>query len=173
MPQVISDARITAMIAEPKWLPLRWRRELAVLKARPGRDESQVDFTGADGTAFRIIVSQRHRDRSDFSLILLAILDPSIAPGKPEFRLLRYDGPGHPHTNTIEGNTINQKPHIHRATERYQIATGDRRPDGYAEETRRYQDLTGAWECFRFDVGLRFPQARNQVTTLPAPFTGG
>ena len=173
MPQVISDARIAAMIAEPKRLPPDWQRQLAALKARPGRDESQVDFTGADGTAFRIIVSQRHRDRSDFSLILLAILDPSIAPGKPEFRLLRYDGPGHPHTNTIEGNTINQKPHIHRATERYQIATGHRRPDGYAEETRRYQDLTGAWECFRLDVGLRFPQARNQVITLPAPFTEG
>lgn len=167
--KVVSDARIAAMIAEPKPLPLNWRRQLAILKQREGRNESQLDFTGADGTAFRIIVSDRRQH--DFSVILLAVLEEPVVPGRPEFHLLRYDGAGHPHTNKLEGNTIRRKPHIHRATEQYQIATYQSRPDGYAEATERYQDLPQAWDCFRLDIGLIFPATESEITALPAPFT--
>ena len=170
MVRIIPEARIAALIAEPKPLPADWRRQLATLKQREGSNESELNFTGGDGTAFRIIVRQGRVN--DFSVILLVILDEPVVPGKPEFRLLRYDGAGHPHRNTLEGNRIEFKPHIHRATERYQIATRQRRPDGYAEETTRYQDLPQAWDCFRLDIALIFPATAPETTALPAPFTG-
>lgn len=165
MADIIADVRIAAMISEPKALPENWREELANLKNRVGRHESQIDLTGANGTQFRVIVSLRHPNPGDFTVILM--LD---SPDHPDFRLLRYDGSGHVHKNTLEGDRIIRKPHIHRATERYQIATYQRRPDGYAEETQRYQDLPGAWDCFRTDVNLVFPDNADDKL-LPAPFT--
>lgn len=165
MTGIISDARIAAMIAEPKALPENWRQELTNLKDRVGRYESEVDFTGESGTPFRIIVSRRHPAASDFTVILML-----NSPTHKEFRLLRYDGSGHDHRNTIEGNRIVRKPHIHRATERYQRATFNRRPDGYAEETQRYRDLAGAWNCFQVDVNLGFPDGCD-CKFLPTPFT--
>ena len=158
MADIISDVRIAAMITEPKALPENWHQELANLKNRAGRYESKVDLTGANGARFRIIVSLRHLNPGDFTVILM--LD---SPNHPDFRL-------HVHKNTLEGDRIFRKPHIHRATERYQIVTHQRRPDGYAVETQRYQDLPGAWECFRFDVNLIFPDTADGKL-LPAPFT--
>ena len=164
MTDIISEARIAAMIAERKGLPENWREELGNLKNHAGRHESDVNFTGAIGTPFRIIVSRRHRSLEDFTIILML-----NSTDHPDFRLIRYDGSGHVHKNTIEGNRIVRKPHIHWATERYQIKTGQRRPDGYAEETQRYQDLPGAWDCFRADLNLQFPD-RYGSELLPAPF---
>lgn len=153
------------MIAEPKTLPANWRQELANLKNRVGRHKSQIEFTGANGTPFRIIVSRRHRDAADFTLMLML-----NSAENPEFRLVRYDGSGHVHKNTIEGNRIVRKPDIHQSTERYQVKTGQRRPDGYAEETERYQNLPDAWECFRIDLILIFP-ADGSHKSLPGLFT--
>ena len=165
MADIIADISIAAMIAEPKLLRESWRQDLANLKNRVGRYESEVDLTGAHGTPFRIIVSRRHRSPEDFTIILM--LNSS---DHTDFRLVRYDGSGHVHKNTLEGDRIIRKPHIHRATERYQIATHQRRPDGYAEETQRYQDILGAWDCFRIDVNLVFPDSGGGKL-LPAPFT--
>ena len=141
MTEIITDGQIAAMIAESKALPENWREELANLKNRVGRHESEVELAGVNGTLFRIIVSRRHRSPEDFTIILML-----NSTAHSHFPLLRYDGSGHTHKNTLEGNRIVHKPHIHRATERYQIATHQRRPDGYAEEMQRYQDLTGAWD---------------------------
>ncbi len=63
------------------------------------------------------------------------------------------------------------KPHIHKATERYQRL---RRADaeGYAEETDRYQDIKGAWDCFRADIHLQSSE-NYEDTNLPSPFVEG
>ena len=87
-----------------------------------------------------------------FSIILMATL-----PGKGDFRLLRYDGGNHSHRNRIEGNRIKNKPRIHKATERCQSDPRGLQHDGYAEETRRYRDLLGAWDCFFNDLGPQCP----------------
>ena len=105
-------------------------------------NESEVNPTGTDGSAFRIVVSQRTGD--DFSVMLLAILDKPVVPNRPEFPLLRYDDAGHTHSNALEGDIIRRKPHIHRATERYQKATNQRRPDGYAVATARLPEFAAS-----------------------------
>ncbi|MXZ90736.1 MAG: hypothetical protein F4W95_05325 [Chloroflexi bacterium] len=165
MTDIISEARIAAMIAERKEMSEDWRQELANLKNRVGRHETEVDLTGTGGTPFRILISLRHSSPENFTVILML-----NSPTHPNFPLLRYDGGSHDHRNRLEGNRIIRRPHIHRATERYQIATYQRRPDGYAEETKRYQDLAGAWDCFRSDANLAFPDD-DASRLLPPPFT--
>ena len=169
MPQVISDARITAMIAEPKRLPPDWQQQLATLHDRPDSNESAVDVRGAAGARFRIIIRQHRQYRNNFSVILLV-----ETTHQPEFRLLRYDGGNHRHRNKIEGYWLERRPHIHRATARYQRATA-RHPteryyhDGFAFEVQRYQDLAGAWNCFFEDVRLELP-AGSSAKALPPVF---
>ena len=103
---IISETRIAAMIAEPKALPENWREELANLKNRVGRHESEVVLAGEDGTPFRIIVSLRHSSPENFTVILML-----NSPTHPNFPLLRYDGSSHDHKNRLEGNSIARKPH--------------------------------------------------------------
>ena len=169
MPQVISDARIAAMIAEPKRLPQDWRQQLATRRDRPGSNESAVDVRGSAGGRFRVIIRQQQQYRNNFSVILL------VETGlQPEFRLLRYDGGNHRHRNKIEDYVIERRPHIHRATARYQRAaarhpTGGYDHDGFAFEVQRYRDLAGAWDCFFEDIKLELP-AGGSAKVLPSVF---
>ena len=164
MSDTISDDRIESLISERKMLPPDWTQQFDRFKDRDDRYEAEVDFVGAAGTHFRII-ARRSRVRMDsFSVILMAIL-----PENPEFRLLRYDGSNHNHTNHVEDNRIVRQPHIHRATQRYQEAQRQLPHDGYAEPTDRYQDLPGAWECFSSDLNLRYPEGP-QTLMLPMLF---
>lgn len=115
MADIVSDAKIAELIAEPKTLPPDWMRQLNRFKDRDDRYEADVDnIEGGAGTRFRIIVRISRVKMNDFSVILMALL-----PENPEFPLLRYDGNSHNHRNRIERNRIMRKPHIHKATERY------------------------------------------------------
>ena len=70
------------------------------------------------------------------------------------FRLRRYNGKSHEHTNHIENVTFHDF-HIHFATERYQeLGT---REDAYADPTDRYDDFDGAFLCLRDDTNLAVP----------------
>ena len=153
MADIVSDAKIAEMIAERKTLPLDWMQQLNRFKDRDDRYEAEVDLEGDAGTRFRIIVRSSRIKANDFSVVLIAAL-----PENPEFRLLRYDGRSHTHRNRMEGNRIRREPHIHRATERYQQDPCGLPHDGYAEQTDRYQDLAGAWNCFLSDVDLQYPE---------------
>ncbi len=164
MPGTVSDSEIFQLIAESKFLTGNWQDELANPKSKGSHIEGQVDLVGASGTQFRVIVRQSLRDSHDFSVILVA-----SRSGETEIRLLRYDGGSHPHRNKIERNWIERKPHIHSVTERYQELNWEFH-DGYAEETIRYHDLSGAWECFLADINLQGP-AGSRISTLPNLFT--
>ena len=166
MPETVSDSEIAQLIAERKHLLGNWQDELENLKPKDSHLEGQIDLAGAAGTRFRIIVRQSVRNSHDFSVILIA-----ERPREPEIRLLRYDGGSHPHRNKIERNWIVRKPHIYRATKRYQELKWELH-DGYAEETARYHDLSGAWECFVADANLQGP-AGSRISTLPKLFTEG
>ena len=161
--EVLSDSEIAELIEEVKLLPINWQASPVV---RDGNLQAQADVHGASGTPFLLVIRQNIEHRNNFSVIL-AIKRPR---GR-EINLLRYDGGNHPHRNRIEGNRIEYEPHIHIATERYQRL---RRAaaEGYAEETDRFQDIKGAWDCFRADIHLQSSE-NSEDTNLPSPFVEG
>lgn len=145
-----ADDEISQLIIEPKHLPSDWRNMLN-LRPKRGHREQQLDLTGENGSQFRIILRQSNINPLDFSIILALRMPQS----NRLFRLRRYNGKSHQHTNHIEGNTFYDF-HIHTATERYQDVGG--REDSFAEPTDRYNDLFGALICIQDDANLVAPQ---------------
>ena len=86
----------------------------------------------------------------DFS----AILAVHVPQSNRLFRLRRYNGKSHEHTNSIEGDTFYDY-HIHIATERYQEIGAHE--DAYAEITNRYDDLESARDCLFSDATFDVP----------------
>ncbi len=161
--EALSDSEIAELIEEVKLLPINWQASPVV---RAGSLQAQADVHGVNGTLFLFVIRQNTEYRNNFSVI------PAIdLARRGRINLLRYDGGSHPHRNRIEGSRIMFKPHIHKATERYQRL---RRADaeGYAEETDRYQDIKGAWDCFRADIHLQSSE-NYEDTNLPSPFVEG
>jgi len=76
------------------------------------------------------------------------------------FRLRRYNGRSHQHTNRIEGNTFYDF-HIHMATERYQVAGYEEYH--YAETTDRFADLGGAIRCMIQDCAFELPPGTQET----------
>lgn len=99
---------------------------------------------------FRIIFRRSHINPLDFSIILAV----HVPQSNQVFRLRRYNGRSHEHTNHIEDATFYDF-HIHFATERYQGIGA--REDAYAEPTDRYSDLYGALKSLIEDVNLEVP----------------
>jgi len=105
---------------------------------------------GAEGSDFRVILRQSLINPLDFSVILV------YRPPKSNqlFRLRRYNGKSHEHTNSIEGETFYDF-HVHEATERYQEIGG--REDTYAQTTSRFSNLHQAVSCMFHDCGFETP----------------
>ncbi len=144
-----SDDEISEFIMEPKHLPSNWRTQMN-LRPKRGHKEGQLDLSGENGSQFRVIVRQSAINPLDFSVILAL----RIPQSNRIFRLRRYNGKSHQHTNHIEGNTFYDF-HIHTATARYQDIGG--REDSFAEPTDRYSDLNGAISCMRTDAHFVAP----------------
>jgi hypothetical protein len=149
VPDFFSDSEIAALLREPKLLPADYAKKMAV-KPKRGHSESELDLSGEDGSEFRIIRRRSHFNPLDFSVILAY----RIPASNQIFRLRRYNGRSHDHTNPLEGETFYDF-HIHMATERYQ-RTGNRE-DTYAETTDRYSDMDGALACLLADCGFVAP----------------
>ncbi len=136
-------------MSEKKILPTDYRNKI---QGRPkrGHKEREMDLKGESGSDFRLIVRQSILNPLDFSVIL--------AHRAPQtnilFRLRRYNGKSHEHTNIIEGETFYDY-HIHQATERYQQMGA--REDSYAEKTARFSDLQSAVSCLIEDCGFEIP----------------
>jgi len=126
------------------------------LRSKQGHKERELDITGATGSEFRLILRQSLFNILDFS----AILAYSGTSSSQVFRLRRYNGKSHEHTNKIERQTIYDF-HIHFATERYQHS--GLREDAYAEATNRYGDLQGALSCLIEDCGLVLPPDEEEL----------
>lgn len=149
MPIVHSDNDILLLVAERKPLAQNWRANLRP-RAKLGHEESQLDCIGESGSEFRLILRQNTLNALDFSVILAV----QIPQSNRLFRLRRYNGRSHEHTNSIEGSIFYDF-HIHIATERSQEIGA--REDAYAEVTERYNDLDGALECLLSDAGFDAP----------------
>jgi hypothetical protein len=152
---LLTDAEIAALISEPKQLESGFRSKLQ-LRAKQGHKEREMDITGAIGSEFRLILRQSLFNILDFSAIL-AYLGKSSSQ---VFRLRRYNGKSHEHTNKIERQTICDF-HIYFATERYQHSGS--REDAYAEATNRYGDFQGALSCLIQDCGLVLPSDEEEL----------
>lgn len=146
---VYSEEEIALLVAERKPIPKDWRTRVR-LRAKRGHDESDFNCTGVVGTIFRIILRQSAVNALDFS----AILAVRIPQSSRLFRLRRYNGKSHEHTNSIEGDTFYDY-HMHLATERYQEIGAHE--DAYATVTGRYNDLDGALDCLLQDAGFIVP----------------
>ena len=137
------------LLQERKPLPADWRKRLQ-LRPKRGHEERDLELTGDAGSEFRLILRQNKINRLDFSIILAV----RVPQSNTTFRLRRYNGKSHEHTNHIEGVTLYDF-HIHMATERYQeIGT---REDAYAELTDRYGDFHGALRCLLDDANFDIP----------------
>ena len=149
MPIIYSDLEIASLVRECKALPADWYNQID-LKAKRGHHEKHLDITGQAGNEFRLILRKNRINNFDFSIILAVLV-----PGSNHlFRLCRYNGKSHQHTNHIEKKTFHDF-HIHVATERYQqLGT---REDAYAKPTGRYGDYDGAFRCLLGDANLKVP----------------
>ncbi len=146
----LDDAEIDVLLGEEKPLPANYR-ELVRTKSKTGHKERELEVTGAKGSKFRIILRQSNFNPLDFSVIL------AYQPPKSSqlFRLRRYNGKSHSHSNVLEKQTFYDF-HIHKATARYQRESG-LREDSFAEITPRYADFQGALDCMLADCGFVLP----------------
>lgn len=149
MPVIYSDNEIDCLLAERKPLPSGWR-ERARLRSKRGHSELEIEFAGADGGEFRLVMRQSMINPRDFSVIL-AVKYPQ---SNRLFRLRRNNGNTHDHRNKIEKEVFYDF-HIHMATQRYQEIGA--REDGYAEVTDRYRDFQGAFDCMLADANIDLP----------------
>lgn len=149
MSVLLTDSDIAALIGESKQLPESYVSKLR-LRAKPGHRERELEIVGANGSEFQIILRQSNFNVLDFS----AILAYSPKSSSQVFRLRRYNGKSHEHTNKLEHQTFYDF-HIHYATERYQHS--GLREDAFAEVTGRYGDLLGATDCLLADCACIVP----------------
>jgi len=145
----LTDKEIGSLLAEPKILPDNFRAA-AKLKPKRGHKEYEIGLTGAKGNTFLLKFRQNEINTLDFSVILIYIPKGS----NQHFRLRRYNGKSHEHTNKIEGNTFYGF-HIHTATERYQQLGLDE--DAFAEPTEdTYAGFQAATDCMIRDCAFAF-----------------
>ena len=149
-----SDDEIRELLDEPKPLPDDHQARMQ-LRPKRGHKERSLTVQGTSGAEYLVILRQSSHNVLDFSVILAYCVPNSNAL----FRLRRYNGKSHQHTNRIEKQTFYDF-HIHTATARYQDGGADE--DGYAEVTDRYADLHGAVECLFEDCGFRSPDHAQQ-----------
>jgi len=158
MPVHLTDAQIASLLEEAKPLEADYRRLLGTRPKR-GHKERDLDIEGASGGAFRLILRQSDINPLDFSVILTYLIPRS----NHTFRLRRYNGRSHRHTNKIERQTFYDF-HIHMATERYQERDGFDEDD-YAEPTGRFSTFEEALKCMLNDCGFKVP--RDSSPQLP------
>ncbi len=149
MAELLTDTDIQRLTNEPKPLPANYRDRIR-LKTKRGHKEAEVQVTGLDGSTFRLILRQSKLDPLDFSVIVGYEMPNTNAL----FRLRRYNGKSHQHTNKLEQRTFFDY-HIHEATQRYQ--EHGMSEDAYAEPTDRYADVDSAMKCAIEDCQFRLP----------------
>lgn len=126
-----------------------------VLKSKIGHKEQELDVVGEEGNQFKIMLRQSIENPLDFSAILMYI-DPA---SNVVFRLRRYNGKSHQHSNFLEKEPAYYGFHIHQATEEYQHSGS--REDSYAEATTRFSDMRGAIDCLLEDCGFIYPAGQS------------
>jgi hypothetical protein len=158
MPIEYTDDEITKLLAERKPV-LKEDLDRIVPKAkRAGLFERELTIVGDGGNYFVIKVRQSSVNPFDFSVIVCVRMKSS----QTLFRLRRYNGKSHEHTNKLEGTPAFYDFHIHQATERYQEAEG-MTEESFAEKTRKYSDVMGAIAIMVTECGIELPSNQGDL----------
>ena len=149
----IRDETISQLISEEKPIP----SGLGIIPPRGmvlrnGHWQKSHELEGGSGNRFVVKIRQASANPRSFSVILGYVLPGSYTV----FRLRRYNGKSHYHTNVLEKQTFYDF-HVHTATERYQIPGFNE--DHFAEITNRYYDLGSATQCLLNECGFHNPFA--------------
>lgn len=129
------------------------------LKQKRGHKEHEFELQGERGHTFIIILRESIINSLDFCVILG--YNPQLT--NRIFRLRRYNGKSHIHSNPIEAQQSFYDFHIHTATERYQTEGFDE--ETYAEPTTRYSNIQQALKCLYADCNVEVKGGHQ--TTLP------
>jgi hypothetical protein len=146
---ILSDKEIDDLVQERKPLPEDYRAKMQ-MRPKTGHKERELDVKGESGNEFRLILRQSTINPLDFSIIL------AYRPPKSNqlFRLRRYNGKSHEHSNIIEGDKFYNF-HVHQATARYQEIGSNE--DSYTEQTDFFSDFSQALSCMLKDCGFQIP----------------
>jgi hypothetical protein len=143
----ITDEKITELLNCPK----RLTNPQARSKNKDGHEQINYKVSATDGSGYEFEVYKRQNLREgmedDFSCGI-----NWVAPNGDTLTLKRYNGPSHEHPNHLEKTKVGLNCHIHIATEKYIKA--NRKPEGYAEETTRYNSVEGALHCLVNDCKI-------------------
>jgi len=150
MSNLLADDEIQSLIDEEKRVSLKLSDPIP-FKNKKGHKEQDISKKRNDGGEFKIIIRQNKSDPLNFSVIL-GYIPKNL---NRLFRIIRYNGKGHQHTNKIEKNSFDDF-YIHKATQRYQEFGFDE--DAYAEVTDKYSDLQSALNSFVKDCNVIMPQ---------------
>lgn len=134
---VLTDTDIEALLKMPK------RVENPGTKQRTEGKHLRRDYRVASNDS-----------KSEFALFVRqsTVLPESFSVGLrwlpksgEDVMLIRFNGPSHPHSNTIEGERFEFVCHVHQATERY-LAAG-KKDEGFAVPSGDYTTVGGALHC--------------------------
>lgn len=149
---ILSDKKIEMLIQKRKFLPVEWCQKF-IAKPKNGHTDYHLSVPSDTGYDFEIIRRESSYDPSNFSVVLGVYV-----PGEKDlFRLRRYNGDNHTHTNPLEKNEVRGF-HIHMTTEKYQrkrLQDKRIRIDDYAVSTTCYQDIKGALRCLIKDANFQ------------------
>ena len=96
-----TDKQVDAFVEERKPLPANWQHRTR-WRAKCGQDGRYPDVNGEKGTEFRLILRRTRVNGVDYSIILAVL----VRRAAQVFRLRRYNGRSHEHTNEIENGTL-------------------------------------------------------------------
>ena len=143
----LTDDKIADLLNCPK----RLTNPQARSKNKEGHEQINYKVTSTDGSGLEFELYKRQNLREemedDFSCGI-----SWIAPNGETLTLKRYNGPNHDHPNHLEKVRLGYTCHIHIATEKYVKA--NRKAEGFAEATKRYNTVEGALHCLVTDCNI-------------------
>jgi hypothetical protein len=139
------------VIADLLNCPKRLRNPHSKSKVKDGHEQInyKVHATDDSGHEFEVYKRQNLREamEDDFSCGI-----SWVAPNGETLTLKRYNGPSHDHPNHLENIKLGRNCHIHFATEKYIKA--NRKAEGFADVTKRYNSVEGAFHCLVTDCKI-------------------
>lgn len=147
----LTDSEIHSLLRERKNLPSDYLQRFRT-KPKSGHEERELDLKGTSNSDFRVILRKSMYNTFDFSVILAYCV-----PGSTQvFRLRRYNGKSHEHTNAIEKETFYAF-HIHTATDDIRIWEREKTP--LLSRLTVSQISRKRWTVFLMTVTSTLPKA--------------